>query len=174
MIFAFVFLNVCLPFWKGSRPWEWGWCLVPSRKRGQTGFDQGKNGISIFFFYRISRFVFMGLQIFIYQGLAGLLYGLFFFSLRVINHILHTHFHSWPGDALRNKPRSIYMYQYCNVHVAPRLYDKLLYLVVFSFEVSFGNWATTETEKNFNLTRGNWYPFCNWLWYRMHNMIGFV
>ena len=40
-------LRVCLPIGKGNRPWEWGWCLVPSMEKG---FDRGlKNRISLFF-----------------------------------------------------------------------------------------------------------------------------
>ena len=31
LVFNNLFFSVCLPSWKGSRPWEWGWCLVPRR-----------------------------------------------------------------------------------------------------------------------------------------------
>ena len=62
-----IFLCVCPAFWKASMSWEWGWCLVPSMEKR---FDRRKNRISLFF--GESPHFFTGLQIFLYQGLAGL------------------------------------------------------------------------------------------------------
>ena len=48
----------------GSRPWEWGWCLVPSMEKG---FDRVKNRMSLFF-VESPDFFFMGLQISFTRG----------------------------------------------------------------------------------------------------------
>ena len=67
VIFAFVQYNLSLfsasvrHFWKRSRPWEWGWCLVSWMEKG---FDQEKAWISLLFvecpdiFSWVSRFSF--------------------------------------------------------------------------------------------------------------------